>query len=72
MTDGRPALLENFSNAFFRVDGKPLASEAQRVYARHIAAFASPKSTLERTGASPVPISARISSRSRFPRRGAR
>ena len=43
----RLAFLEQFTHNFFGVDGKLLVSEAQRVYARNIAAFASPKGTLD-------------------------
>ncbi len=43
----RLAFLEDFTHNFFGVDGKLLVSEAQRVYARNIAAFASPKGTLD-------------------------
>jgi non-heme chloroperoxidase len=43
----RLAFLEDFSRNFFSANGKLLVSEAQRVYARNIAAFASPKGTLD-------------------------
>ena len=43
----RLAFLEDFTRHFFSVGGKLLVSEAQRVYARNIAAFASPKGTLD-------------------------
>ncbi|MGC4061014.1 MAG: alpha/beta hydrolase [Aquabacterium sp.] len=43
----RMAFLEGFTKAFFGVGDKLLVSEAQRVYARNIAAFASPKGTLD-------------------------
>lgn len=47
----RLAFLEEFSKAFFGVNGKVLVSEAQRTYAVQIAAFASPKGTLDCIGA---------------------
>jgi non-heme chloroperoxidase len=43
----RLAFLEDFTHNFFGVAGKVLVSEAQCAYARHIAAFASPKGTLD-------------------------
>lgn len=43
----RMAFLETFTNNFFSAGGKLQVSEAQRVYARDIAAFASPKATLD-------------------------
>jgi len=43
----RMALLETFTANFFSAGGKLQVSEAQRVYARNIAAFASPKGTLD-------------------------
>jgi len=43
----RMAFLESFTTNFFSADGKLQVSEAQRVYARNIAAFASAKATLE-------------------------
>ena len=43
----RMAFLDGFTHAFFGVGGKLAVSEAQRVYARDIAAFASPKGTLD-------------------------
>ena len=47
----RLAFLEDFSKNFFIADGKLLVSEAQRAYAVQIAAFASPKGTLDCIGA---------------------
>jgi pimeloyl-ACP methyl ester carboxylesterase len=47
----RMAFLEGFTTGFFSAGGKLLVSEAQRVYARDIAAFASPKGTLDCIGA---------------------
>ena len=47
----RLAFLENFSKNFFTAGGKLLVSEAQRAYAVQIAAFASPKGTLDCIGA---------------------
>ena len=41
----RAAFLDDFTRNFFSVDGTLMVSEAQRVYARGIAAFASPKGT---------------------------
>ncbi|MGI4778846.1 MAG: alpha/beta fold hydrolase [Janthinobacterium lividum] len=43
----RLAFLEDFSKNFFSAGGKLLVSEAQRVHAVRIAAFASPKGTLD-------------------------
>ncbi|MGI4859823.1 MAG: alpha/beta fold hydrolase [Janthinobacterium lividum] len=51
VTGDRLAFLEEFSKAFFGVNGKVLVSEAQRTYAVQIAAFASPKGTLDCIGA---------------------
>ncbi len=47
VTTDRIAFLETFTHNFFNVGGKLQVSEAQRVYARNIAAFASPKGTLD-------------------------
>ena len=47
----RLAFLEAFSKNFFSAGGKLMVSESQRVYARNIAAFASPKGTLDCIGA---------------------
>ena len=47
----RLAFLEEFSKNFFSAGGKLMVSESQRVYARNIAAFASPKGTLDCIGA---------------------
>ena len=47
----RIAFLEGFTRGFFSVGDKLMVSEAQRVYARNIAAFASPKGTLDCIGA---------------------
>ena len=47
----RLAFLEDFSKKFFSAGGKLMVSESQRVYARNIAAFASPKGTLDCIGA---------------------
>jgi non-heme chloroperoxidase len=47
VTSDRLAFLDSFTAGFFSVDGKLLVSESQRVYARNIAAFASPKGTLD-------------------------
>lgn len=47
----RIAFLEGFSTGFFSAGSKLLVSEAQRVYACDIAAFASPKGTLDCIGA---------------------
>ena len=43
----RMAFLEDFTTKFFSAGGKMQVSEQQRVYARDIAAFASPKGTLD-------------------------
>ena len=43
----RLAFLEAFTANFFKAGDKVLVSESQRVYARNIAAFASPKGTLD-------------------------
>ena len=43
----RLAFLDAFTANFFKAGDKLLASESQRVYARNIAAFASPKGTLD-------------------------
>ena len=43
----RLAFVDGFISAFFSVGGKLMVSEAQRVYARDIASFASPKATLD-------------------------
>ena len=43
----RMAFLDGFCTNFFSSKGKLMVSEAQRVYARDIAAFASPKGTLD-------------------------
>ncbi|MGI4855591.1 MAG: alpha/beta fold hydrolase [Janthinobacterium lividum] len=51
VTGDRLAFFDDFSKAFFSVDGKLLVSEAQRAYACQIAAFASPKGTLDCIGA---------------------
>ncbi len=47
----RLAFLDEFTKKFFSVDGKLMVSEAQRIHARNIAAFASPKGTLDCTDA---------------------
>ncbi|MDY7536807.1 alpha/beta hydrolase [Undibacterium sp. RTI2.1] len=47
----RISFLDTFTTNFFSVNGKLLVSEAQRVYAREIASFASPKGTLDCIGA---------------------
>ena len=47
----RLAFLEEFSKNFFSAGGQLKVSESQRVYARNIAAFASPKGTLDCIGA---------------------
>jgi len=47
VTADRIAFLDNFTTGFFSAGGKLMVSEAQRVYARDIAAFASPKGTLD-------------------------
>ena len=46
-----PLDLDEFTKGFFSAGGKLVVSEAQRVYARDIAAFASPKGTLDCIGA---------------------
>ena len=43
----RLAFLEAFTANFFKAHDKMMVSESQRVYARNIAAFASPKGTLD-------------------------
>ena len=43
----RMAFLDTFTTNFFSTDGKLTVSEGQRIYARDIAAFASPKGTLD-------------------------
>ncbi len=43
----RLAFLDEFTTGFFSAGGQLAVSEAQRVYARDIAAFASPRGTLE-------------------------
>ena len=47
VTTDRMAFLETFTHNFFSAGGKLQVSESQRVYARNIAAFASPKGTLD-------------------------
>lgn len=47
VTSDRMAFLDAFTNNFFSANGKLMVSESQRVYARNIAAFASPKGTLD-------------------------
>lgn len=47
ITEDRIAFLDAFTTNFFSTNGKQTVSEAQRVYARDIAAFASPKGTLD-------------------------
>jgi pimeloyl-ACP methyl ester carboxylesterase len=47
----RLAFLDEFTKNFFSAGGKLLVSEQQRNYAREIAAFASPKGTLDCIGA---------------------
>ena len=47
VTGDRLAFLDDFTRNFFGVNGKLMVSESQRVYARNIAAFASPKGTLD-------------------------
>jgi non-heme chloroperoxidase len=47
VTSDRLAFLDSFTAGFFSAGGKLLVSESQRVYARNIAAFASPKGTLD-------------------------
>jgi non-heme chloroperoxidase len=49
--DDRMAFLETFTKKFFSVGSRMKVSEAQRRYARDIAAFASPKGTLDCIGA---------------------
>jgi non-heme chloroperoxidase len=51
VTTDRIAFLDGFTRGFFSVGGKLLVSEAQRNYALSIAAFASPKGTLDCIGA---------------------
>jgi pimeloyl-ACP methyl ester carboxylesterase len=43
----RIAFVDDFARAFFSAGGKLQVSEQQRIYAREIAAFASPKGTLD-------------------------
>ena len=47
VTADRIAFLDGFTTGFFSTNGKLMVSEAQRQYARDIAAFASPKGTLD-------------------------
>ena len=47
VTTDRMAFLDGFTTSFFSASGKLMVSEAQRQYARDIAAFASPKGTLD-------------------------
>ena len=47
VTTDRMAFLDTFTTGFFSARGTLQVSEAQRVYARDIAAFASPKGTLD-------------------------
>ena len=47
VTGDRLAFLDQFTTNFFSAGGKLTVSEAQREYAREIAAFASPKGTLD-------------------------
>ncbi len=47
VTGDRLAFLDQFTTAFFSAGGSLKVSEAQRLYARDIGAFASPKGTLE-------------------------
>jgi non-heme chloroperoxidase len=47
VTTDRMAFLEGFTTNFFSAGGKLMVSQAQREYARDIAAFASPKGTLD-------------------------
>ena len=51
VTGDRMAFLDGFTTGFFSAGSKLMVSEAQRVYARDIAAFASPKGTLDCIGA---------------------
>ncbi len=51
VTSDRMAFLDGFCSSFFSAGGKLLVGEAQRGYARDIAAFASPKGTLDCIGA---------------------
>ncbi len=47
VSNDRIAFLDEFTTAFFTVGSELKVSEAQRMYARDIAAFASPKGTAE-------------------------
>ena len=47
VTGDRLAFLDGFATTFFSADGELKVSEPQRLYARDIAAFASPKGTLD-------------------------
>jgi non-heme chloroperoxidase len=47
VTTDRMAFLDGFTTNFFSAGGKLMVSQAQREYARDIAAFASPKGTLD-------------------------
>ena len=47
VTGDRLAFLDEFTTTFFSADGKLLVGEPQRLYARDIAAMASPKGTLD-------------------------
>ena len=47
VTGDRLAFLDGFTTTFFSADGELKVSEPQRLYARDIAAFASPKGTLD-------------------------
>ena len=47
VSSDRLAFLEEFTTGFFTAGGELKVSEAQRIYARDIAAFASPKGTAE-------------------------
>lgn len=47
MRKDRLAFLDDFTRNFFSAGGTPKVSEQQRVYAREIASFASPKGTLD-------------------------
>ena len=51
VTTDRVAFLDDFAQNFFSADGELKVSESQRVYARNIAVFASPKGTLDCIGA---------------------